>query len=154
LVGNGEIIARLNTSNAPDYWTKAGLMIRADLSAGAQNDFMLYTPNTGHQEPVMQWRDTTDGGSGDTGNHGTGTTPNVAAPVWLPLVRNGTTFTGYWATDSNGTPNTWQQIAVHGTPMPGTVFVGLALTAHNNGATATATFDHVQVIGNTSASLG
>jgi len=155
LVGNGEIIARLNTSNAPDYWTKAGLMIRSDLSAGAQNDFMMYTPNTAHQEPVMQWRDVVDGGSGDTGNHPpNGGNANILAPVWLRLVRSGNTFTGYWATDSNGTPNTWQQIAVHNTTMTGTVFVGLALTAHNNGATAMVTFDHVQVIGNTSGSLG
>jgi hypothetical protein len=35
--------------------------------------------------------------------------------------------------------------------MPNTVFVGLALTAHNNEAVATATFDNVTVTGNTGA---
>ncbi len=153
LVGNGEIVARLVSSNAPDFWTKAGLMIRTDLSAGSANVIMLDTPNTGHQEPVMQWRDTPGNGSGDTGNHGTGTTPNVPTPMWLRLVRSGNTFTGYWATDNNGVPGTWQLLGndPHNTTMPTTVYVGLALTAHNNGAVATASFDHVQVSGNTSA---
>jgi hypothetical protein len=41
-------------------------------------------------------------------------------------------------------------MTTHTTVMPTTVFVGLALTAHNNPATATATFDHVQVISATS----
>jgi hypothetical protein len=38
--------------------------------------------------------------------------------------------------------------------MPTTVYVGLALTAHNNSARATATFDHVRVFGNTSPATG
>src|SRR5262249_54698377 len=101
--------------------------------------------------PVLQWRDSFNANSGDTGNHGTPTTPNVPAPIWLRLVREGNTFTGFWATDSNGTPNTWQQIGSHNTFMPSTVYIGLALTSHNNGALATATFDHVQVTGNTNA---
>src|SRR5262249_57724427 len=58
LVGDGTIIARVvNPEFSPDYWTKAGVMIRADLSAQSANEFMAYTPNTGHEEPVQQWRD-------------------------------------------------------------------------------------------------
>ncbi len=151
LVGDGEIIARLVSATAPDFWTKAGVMIRTDLSAGSANVIMLDTPNTAHQEPVMQWRDLPGNGSGDSGNHGTTTTPNVPVPIWLRLVRQGNTFMGFWATDNGGTPNTWQELSVHSTTMPTTVYVGLALNAHNNGAVATAAFDHVQVIGNTVA---
>jgi hypothetical protein len=151
LVGDGQIIARVvNPENAPDFWTKAGLMIRTDLNTGSPNEFMMYTPNTGHQEPVMQWRDGYGQGSGDTGNHGTGTTPNVPVPIWLRLDRIGNTFNGYWAFDVNGNPGTWQLIGTHSTVMPTTVYVGLALTAHSNGNVATATFDHVQVTGTTS----
>jgi hypothetical protein len=152
LTGNGEIIARVvNPENAPDYWTKAGVMIRTSLSAGSANEFMMYTPNTGHQEPVLQWRDIDGTGnpSGDTGNHSGGNF-GLVVPVWLRLVRSGNNFTGFWAGDNNGNPGTWQLIGTHTTVMPTNVYVGLALTAHNNGATATATFDHVQVIGNTS----
>jgi hypothetical protein len=157
LTGDGEIIARIvNPENAPDFWTKAGVMIRSDLTAGSANEFMMYTPNSGHMEPVQQWRDGqgTGNGSGDTGNHGTGTTPSVAVPIWVRLVRVGNNFSGFWATDVNGAPGAWQQMTTHTTNMPATVYVGLALTAHNNGATATATFDHVQVIGATAPATG
>jgi hypothetical protein len=154
LTGDGEIIARLVSANAPDFWTKAGLMIRTDLSAASANVFMADTPNSGHQEPVLQWRDTPGNGSGDTGNHDGMLV--VPAPMWLRLVRLGNTFTGYWATDNNGVPNTWNLLRdgdPHTTTLPTTVYVGLGLTAHNNGAMATAIFDHVTVIGNTSAPL-
>jgi hypothetical protein len=160
LTGDGTIIARVvNPEVAQDYWTKAGVMIRQDLNAGSPNEFMMYTPYTGnnpnpHQEPVQQWRDVYNPSStqyGDTGNH----PPNNGnfgqpVPIWLRLVRLGNNFSGYWAVDVNGAPGAWNLMTTHTTVMPTTVFVGLALTAHNNGAVATATFDHVQVIGATS----
>jgi len=58
-LGDGEIVARWISINNPDYWTKAGIMIRADTSAGAANAFMLET-GPGHDEPVLpvapEWR--------------------------------------------------------------------------------------------------
>src|SRR5262249_15474776 len=57
LSGDGSIVARLINASVADFWTKTGVMIRADLSAGAANDFMLDTPNPSHQEPIMQFRD-------------------------------------------------------------------------------------------------
>ncbi len=149
LIGNGQIVARLVSAVTPDFWTKTGLMIRADLSAGSANDFMLDTPNTGHQEPVMQFRDTSGGTTADTGNHGTSTTPNVPVPIWLKLVRVGSTFYGFYAVDNNGTPGVWNLLAAHTTAMPAVAYVGLALTAHTSatGPAGSATFDHVSVSG-------
>jgi hypothetical protein len=149
LTGDGSIVARLVSATAPDFWTKAGVMIRDSLDAGAADDFMLDTPNPSHQEPVMQFRDSDGGQTSDTGNHVGATNPT---PIWLRLDRVGNTFTGYWAVDNNGTPGTWQLIAQndpHTTAMPATVYVGLALTAHSNGNVATAVFDHVTVTGTT-----
>src|SRR5262249_8847072 len=75
-------------------------------------------------------------------------------PIWLRLVRSGDNFSGYWAVDVSGMPGPWQQLGgAHTTSMPNTVFVGLALTAHNNGAVATAVFDHLTVTGTTTAAL-
>jgi hypothetical protein len=144
LSGNGEIVARLTGATSQDFWTKTGVMFRASLSAGSANDFMLETPDPGHEEPVMQWRDTQSGGSNDTGNH---TNHIQGLPVWLRLNRTGNVFTGYWAKDNNGVAGTWNQMGQHTTNMPTTVYVGLALTAHNNSKTASATFDHVSVTG-------
>jgi hypothetical protein len=143
LVGNGEIVARLVSAVAQDFWTKAGVMIRADLSPESANDFMFEAPRADHEEPVFQWRDGFNQGSADTGNH---MNHIQGTPVWLRLVRNGDTFTGYWAVDVSGAPGPWQQLGgPHTTTMPNSVFVGLVLTSHNNGAVATAVFDHVMV---------
>jgi hypothetical protein len=155
--GDGEIIARVSGENSQDYWTKGGIMIRKNLTTGSPNAFMFETADA-HNEPVFQWRDNQDGGSGDFGGH-PGTDIHHGPPVWLRLVRSGNTFSGYWAADVNNgqSHGDWQDLAGDGSTrfnthvVPGIavndpVFVGLGLTAHNNGTTATATFDHVTVI--------
>ncbi len=146
LTGDGQIVARLVSATTADFWTKAGLMIRQNLTSGSPDAFMLEAPDSAHQEPVQQWRDTQGGQTADTGNH-----MNFihGTPIWLRLVRTGNVFAGYWAPDVNGMPGTYTLMAMHTTAMPATVYVGLALTAHNNGQTATATFDHVTVTGDT-----
>src|SRR5262249_33891166 len=73
-------------------------------------------------------------------------------PGWIRLVRVGNVFTGYWAPDNNGTPGTWTSLGSHTIPLMGKdVYVGLGLTSHANGLTATATFDHVQVVSGVTA---
>ena len=82
-----------------------------DLTVGAANDFMLDTPNPGHQEPIMQFRDADFAQTSDTGNHIGPTNPT---PIWLKLDRVGNTFTGFWAQDvtigSTHVPGTWQSL--------------------------------------------
>jgi hypothetical protein len=154
LTGDGDFVARMASFDNPDYWSKAGLMIRSDLSTGAQNAFMLETgPNQGpHNEPIFQWRTTEFGGTSDSGNHNG---PIQGAPIWLRLVRQGNNFSGYWARDQGGGQHgPWMQMGTtQAITMPATVFIGLADTAHNNGTVATAVFDNVSITGNTSAPL-
>src|SRR5262249_45833774 len=45
------------------------------------------------------------------------------------------------------TPGPWQDARTHTTNMTGDVYVGIGLSSHANGKTATATFDHVTVTG-------
>src|SRR5262249_1338948 len=72
--------------------------------------------------------------------------------------RVGNTFTGFWALDVNNgaSHGAWNNLGGPQTVNLGTnVLVGLALTAHNNGTTANAVFDHVTVTqNNPSAALG
>src|SRR5262249_56184577 len=97
--GEGEIVARVASSNNPDFWTKAGVMIRESTAATARNAFMLETgPNFGHNEPVFQWRTDTGGGTSDSDRHVMSEPP---APIWLRLDRTRNTFLGYWALDVN-----------------------------------------------------
>jgi hypothetical protein len=157
LSGDGEIVARAVSINNPDYWTKAGLMIRADTTPGAPDAFMLET-GPGHDEPVFQWRPNANGGTNDSDNHPGGDVGN-GPPIWLRLVRSGNTFTGFWAKDDPSAPqghDAWNNLGGPQTVNMGTnVLIGLALTAHNNGAVAHAVFDHVMVTQtNPSAALG
>jgi hypothetical protein len=146
LSGDGEIVARLATLTNQDFWTKGGLMIRDNLTAGSPNAFMFGTSSPDHEEPVFQWRDSQNGGSADFGNH---INHLQATPVWLRLTRTGNSFSGFWAHDNgDGTHGAWNQIgSAHTVPGMGTnVFVGLGLTEHNNQAQlATATYDHVTI---------
>jgi hypothetical protein len=156
MTGDGEIIARVSAENSTDYWTKAGVMIRADTTATSFNAFMFETADS-HNEPAFQWRNSTDpnNGSNDFGGH-PGNDVGNRPPVWLRLVRSGNLFSGYWAADINNgqSHGPWQDIAGNGTtrwttvniPMGASVLVGLGLTAHNNGTVATATFDHVNIV--------
>jgi hypothetical protein len=145
LSGDGEIIARVVSIQNPDYWTKAGVMIRADTTPGSPNAFMLET-GPGHDEPVFQWR-TNPGFTSDSDNHPGGDVGN-GPPIWLRLDRIGNTFLGYWAADVNNgqSHGSWQNLGGAQTVNLGpNALVGLAVTAHNNGAVANVVFDHVTV---------
>jgi hypothetical protein len=152
--GDGEIIARVSGETSTDYWTKAGIMIRADTTAGSMNAFMFETADA-HNEPVFQWRASTGGGSADFGGH-PGTDIGNKPPIWLRLVRSGNSFSGYWAVDINNgaSHGPWQDLAGDNStrfntftiPMGANVLVGLGLTAHNNSTVASVTFDHVSVV--------
>jgi hypothetical protein len=118
-----------------DPWSKAGVMIRASLDANAANAFMAVTPSNG---VTFQYRSSTDGNSANNATTG------LTAPYWVRLVRSGNTFSGYRST--NGV-NWTQQGNSTTINMASIVYVGLAVTAHNNSALCTATVDNVTLPG-------
>jgi hypothetical protein len=63
----------------------------------------------------------------------------VTIPEWVRLERNGTTFTAWHS--ENGT--SWTQIGSVTISMGTSVYVGLAVTSHNDGVLTTATVDNV-----------
>jgi hypothetical protein len=67
--------------------------------------------------------------------------PAVNVSSWVRLVRAGDMFTGYVST--NGLD--WQRVDSIAVDMGNTVYVGLALTAHNNSELNSTLFDHVTV---------
>src|SRR5262249_14393244 len=134
-----------------DFWTKAVVQIRQSLDPQAANAQSVVSP---HNVSEMTWRNappTIDNAGnqapGLTGaqERATGTAP--LPDVWIRLVRAGNTFKSFWAVDNNGTPGPWQGEIDHDVAMTGDVYVGIGLSAHANGKTATATFDHVSVTG-------
>ena len=119
-----------------DPWAKAGVMIRETLGAGATFVDMMVTPGSGL---AFQYRQTTGGNCNWNGAGGT-------APAWVKLVRSGSTFTAYSSTDGSN----WSSLGSTTVTMAAGVYIGLAVTAHNNSLLNTSTLDNVAVTaGNT-----
>ena len=139
--GDCEIMARVTAQEQTNAWAKAGVMIRQSLAAGSQHAFMCRTPANGMS---MQGRQTANGISyNDNGGAN-------AFPRWVWLRRTGNTFTGRYAADSGGQPGAWTATPLGGSlavTMTGTVYVGLAVTSHENGILSTAVFDNVVTTG-------
>ena len=130
--GDVDIRVRVASLENVDDWSKAGVMIRESLAANSRNAFMLVTP-AGTR--AFQRRSSTGGSTTrTTGVAGT-------APVWLRLVRQGSTFTGYQS--ANGT--SWTSTGSATISMTASVYVGMAVGSRVDSTLATATFTNVTV---------
>jgi len=69
------------------------------------------------------------------------TTSGIAPPRWVRLDRSGSTLTAYQSSDGAS----WTQVGTATISLPQSLFVGLAVTSHNNTTLTTAPFDHVSV---------
>jgi hypothetical protein len=134
LNGDGSITARVAGLDPTDPSAKAGVMVRDSLAAGARNALMLVTAGNG---TAFQYRTAT---GGNTVSAGTG---GLAAPYWMQLVRSGNTLTGYRSPDGV----TWTLQGSATIPMGSSVYIGLAVTSHNNTLANAAAFDNVTLTG-------
>ncbi|HET7618847.1 MAG TPA: matrixin family metalloprotease, partial [Vicinamibacterales bacterium] len=132
LAGDGDIVARVDRLQYADRWSKAGVMLRSGRTASAAYAFMLVS---GEKGLAFQYRTA----SGQMAAHTDG--GESRAPVWLKLSRRGGTVTAYTRTDTTS----WRFVGLVSIPFGGTVQAGLAVTSHNTGALATATFSNVSV---------
>jgi regulation of enolase protein 1 (concanavalin A-like superfamily) len=131
LSGDASIVARVASVSDQANWVKAGVMIRSALDPSAAQAFMLVS----HAKGVAFQRRTTEGVA-SLSTSGTYST----APRWVRLVRRGATISGYESADGIH----WTLVGSDSFNMPGTVYVGLAVSSHVDGTLATATFDSVE----------
>jgi regulation of enolase protein 1 (concanavalin A-like superfamily) len=139
--GDVEIIARLGSLGYAHGWSKGGVMIRQSLTASSAHAFMAGTPGQGwafQRRPV----------SGGISVHSPGSF--AAPPGWVRLVRSGSQFSAYESSDGTN----WEIVGTETISMSSTVYVGLAVTSHNTGATTTATFTNVTIKKPTATSGG
>jgi hypothetical protein len=132
LDGDGAIIAYVGGLQQMDPWTKAGLMIREDLTGGARNAAAVLTPANGMTFQSRAVRSAASTSSSVAG----------AAPQWIALVRSGSSLSGYYLANNT----TWTLIGGATITLPTRVYVGLAVTSHNPSVTANATFVYTTVI--------
>jgi regulation of enolase protein 1 (concanavalin A-like superfamily) len=134
--GDVTVTARVQSLENKNSWTKAAVMIRQDLAAGAKNVATVVSP-TSSNKYRQQVRSALNGSSTTASS-----TASSAIPSWLRLERVGSTFKSYHS--SNGT--SWTLIATSTVSMTGTVRAGLAVTSHVAGTLATAVFTNVSFI--------
>ena len=133
LNGNGQITARVTSIQFSDGWAKAGVMIRETLTPGSRHASMFLTAGNGL---AFQRRTATSGISEHSSGGG------GVAPFWVRIVRSGNLMSAYRSTDGLS----WVQVGSTTTiSMSTNVFIGLAVTSHNNSTSCAATFDNVSV---------
>lgn len=131
LNGDGQLIARVASVQNTASWAKAGVMIRNTLDAGSAYAYMLVSAGKG---VAFQYRPTANSAASQAA------LVAGAAPMWVKVTRTGSTLSGY--TSSDGT--TWTLVGQTTIAMDASVYVGLAVTSHNNTALCAASFDQVQ----------
>ena len=118
VLGDCTIIARVASQQNNDPWAKPGPMIRETLAIRfRQRTRSAYSA----ERHITLVAAATSGSSSSAAASG-------SAPYWLKFVRPGNTFTGYRA----AIPITGRKSVRRPFPMATNVFVGLAVTAHNN----------------------
>jgi endonuclease/exonuclease/phosphatase family metal-dependent hydrolase len=132
LNGDGSIIARVLSIQNTANWAKAGVMIRETLAPDSRQADVIVSYAKG---VAFQRRDSAGGASTNTAG------PIATAPSWVKLTRSASTFTAYQSADGAS----WTTIATDSIAMSTNVYVGLAVTAHNNSSLCAATIDNVSV---------
>ncbi|MHC4229492.1 MAG: hypothetical protein ACYSW0_18840, partial [Planctomycetota bacterium] len=117
---------------------KAGVMIRETLDAGSKHAFVCVTPDNG---VASQGRTDTDIASFSTNEAG------ITAPHWVRLERDAV---GNLTASHSANGTAWQPVGnafPENIPMEGTIYVGLALTSHDDDQTCEAVFSDVTITG-------
>lgn len=136
LKGDGAIIALVLSIERTHNHAKGGLAMRESLLADGRHVTWVGTPTDGTQLLVRE-------------QPGAATTSKKKAdinkatlPVWLKLVREGDTFTGFQSTDGEA----WTQTDSFTIKLSETLHVGLVASSHQKDKVSTAIFDRVAVI--------
>lgn len=129
---NYTITARVVSMTSTNSGAQAGVMIRETLDAGSTMANINVTPSNG---VTWVYRTTTNGST--SGNR----TSGLVAPYWIRVVRDGSTFTGYFSPDGVN----WTQQGTVSISMASNAYIGLVATSRTNSQLCTVTFDNVSV---------
>jgi hypothetical protein len=150
ITGDFTLSAGVTSLAMADLYTKAGLMLRTSLAAGAEHAFFLAFGDN-------QARNRNNGGiefqsRQQAGGTCTGVYPPQPLPaqpdfpanfphVWLRLGRRGEVVTADYSQDGRR----WRTFTVHRQAFPATVYVGLAVTSHHVDQAVRAVFRQVEL---------
>jgi fibro-slime domain-containing protein len=127
--GDFDVSVRVQSISAANAWSKAGLMVRQDLTAGSKNVYVCITPTAGNGASI-QYRSTSGGGTTFIN------TGSITAPYYVRLTRTGNLFTAQYSAGGSS----WTTISTYTLAMTDPVNFGLAVTSHISGTLCTAVF--------------
>jgi regulation of enolase protein 1 (concanavalin A-like superfamily) len=134
VTGDFTIVARVSSIQGVNAWTKAGVMIRNSVSASAAQAYQLVAYSSSKGVPFQRRKADGDISYSTSGSQST-------APRWVKLVRAGNTITGYESADGVN----WTLVGSDTFTLTDTVLVGLGVSSHVTGTTASATFDNLSI---------
>ncbi|HEU5417015.1 MAG TPA: NEW3 domain-containing protein [Streptosporangiaceae bacterium] len=140
---------RLDSVSALTGYGKAGIIVRNDMTGSGTSPegvILFASPSGGIQ---MEW-DSNGGNNINSVKPANGTIPE-STPVWLELVRDGSSYTGYYSYDGSD----W--LTVGSATVPGqnaTQDAGLFVTSHATGSPAQAVFDGLTTSGSAATPAG
>ncbi|MHC4742328.1 MAG: DUF1349 domain-containing protein, partial [Planctomycetota bacterium] len=133
--GDGQLTAYVSSiTGGTNGWRKAGVMIRNELVDTSVHAQIISRPGTAGGS--FQWRPVAGAGS-SSASYG-----DPDTPVWVRIVREGNTFTGFTSTDGSA----WTQRGSTTIDMATNVYIGLSLTSHNRSEITTATYENVEFL--------
>jgi len=145
--GDFDFFTRIESLSAPHLYTKAGIMARENLTPGCRHIFFQVFPdnkprnkNNGGYE--FQYRLEKDGEMKaiyPKSYEGTPEFPVGYPNAWIRLQRVKNDFTGYYSTDGKN----WKIYTTYTLELPATIYLGLAVTSHNVGVSASAKFRNI-----------
>lgn len=133
LTGDGQIVARIDSLGFTSRNAKAGIMIRETLAANSRHVVLDSQP-----DDTVEFMSRASTGAAVTKLIGAA----GAEPIWLKLVRVGSTITAFTAADGG----TWTPTGSTSVALPVTVYAGLAVSSHLTTKMTSATIDHVAVL--------
>ncbi len=128
---NVEIVTKVYSLVETNAWAKAGVMIRDSLNPRSAHALVALTGSKG---VAFQYRAATNGNSKSL--------RSVFDDVdfrWVRLVRNGDLFIAYESVDGKN----WNEMGRQMIAMSGSMYVGLAVTSHDNSVRTTAKFSNI-----------
>ena len=154
LTGAGSIIARVESVENSDPWSKAGVMIRETLDAGSKFAAVYITPTNADGTATngcrFQARSNTDAGATSDTSVATAEQMAIIAPYWVKIERD---VAGNFRASYSADGSTWRQMSWNpqSISMNSNVYIGLALTSHNAVLTCEAKLSGVKTTGTVSA---
>ncbi|MFF2016619.1 DUF1349 domain-containing protein [Paenibacillus sp. NPDC058177] len=145
-----DMTVRIESLSMANLYTKAGLMARKSLLADSEHVFFMVFPdnsprnkNNGGYE--FQYREKLGADSSAIYPNDYNSEP-AEFPVnypntWLRLKRSGDVFYGFYSTDGE----TWKLYSSYEMKIDRTVYLGLAVTSHNENKTVKASFRDITI---------